>query len=79
VLITFPIGELLVPPYQAKLFGVLWPQPPMIRLAFKVKAVVAAIWALNFHTPITILPKQTKSLCFRPLHVRLAEYTSGYS
>jgi hypothetical protein len=33
------------------------PQPPMICLAFEIKAVVAAIRALNFHTPINILPE----------------------
>ena len=53
MLIAFHVGELLVPTYQEELFGLLRPEPPMICFAFKVKAVVAAIWALNFHTSIT--------------------------
>ena len=52
MLVPVKIRKLLIPAHQAKLFGVLRPQPPMICFAFKVKAVVAAIWALNFHTPI---------------------------
>jgi hypothetical protein len=69
---TVLIGQRLVPANQAKLFDVLRPQPPMVGLAFQVKAVVAAIWALNFHTSIYILPKQTKSIHFRRLMVRSA-------
>ncbi len=53
MLIACEVGELLVPAHQAELFGILRPQPPMICFAFKVKAVVAAIWTLNFHTSIT--------------------------
>jgi hypothetical protein len=53
MLIAFHVGELLVPSHQEELLGLLRPEPPMICFAFKVKAVVAAIRALNFHTSIT--------------------------
>jgi len=65
MLIAFCIRKLLIPRYQAELLGILWTKPPVICLAFQIQAVIAAIWALNFHTPIYILPKQTRSLCFR--------------
>lgn len=79
MLIPGHVGELLVPTDQTELFRVDGPKPPMIRLAFQVQAVVAAIWALNFHTSYYILPKQAKNVCLRRLIVRLVKATSGYS
>jgi hypothetical protein len=65
MLIAFHVGELLVPTHQEELFGLGRAEPPMICFAFKVKAVVAAIRALNFHTSITSfqgLPRGSASL-----------------
>ena len=79
MLIAFRIGELLIPPHQVELFGVLRPQPPVVRLAFQIKAVVAAIWALNFHTSFFTSRSSQKGLCFSPSFVRLSNLTESYS
>lgn len=78
MLIAFHIRKLLIPPYQAELLGVLWTQPPVICKAFQIKAIIAAIWALNFHTSIYILPKQSDVSAFAVLIVRLSNATRGY-
>ena len=78
MLVSGQIRELLIPAEQAELLGVQRPQPPVVRLAFQVQAVVAAIRALNFHTLFYILPKQTKGFRFRRLMVRSTNVTSGY-